>query len=112
MLAVQTDVFAVPLRKATILTIRETGGSFRTFTFSNRKRAKLRISIEHSTDSRNWSLVQSPFTVGPVGSNTATVVKDTESPHFLRICASGGGNSEDLDLTYARVKKIADGIWS
>ena len=111
MMVTQTDVFSVPARKGTMLTVAETGAASRTFAFTNRKGAAITVSMEESADGVTWSALGSPFAVGPVGCTTATVVKDTDSPNRLRIRASGGQNYGELDLTYMRVKDSQQ-IWS
>ena len=112
MLATQTDVFSVPAKKKTILTVRETGATFRTFVFTNVKAADLTVAIEESADGVKWSVAEPPFTVGAAGSETANMVKIVESPNMLRIRAAGGKNGQELELGYTRLKDSQRRIWA
>ena len=111
MLATNNDVFSVPAKAKTILTVREKDATMRTFCFTNVKAAALMVSIEESADGVKWSVVEPPFTVGAAGSETANVVKIAESPNLLRIRASGGKNDQELELGYVRLKDTQGGVW-
>ncbi len=113
MLATQSDVFSIPAKEKTILTLRaEADATMRTLCFTNRSGSALMASIEESADGVTWSVVVPPFTIGESGSETATVVKDTASPHMLRIRAAGGKNSQELELGYTRLKDSQARIWA
>jgi hypothetical protein len=110
MIIVSTAHYSVPAGISTIFTIQETGTYGRVLYFKNKTAQTLSIQLQEFTED-GWIDLIDAFNLGAIGSGTEVNVKKVDALTPLRVRASGGGDDDDLEVSYVRLYRQEADTW-
>jgi len=105
MMSFDVTVVDVPVAVTTVIDLQETNTKERTFVFHNLQAVggdTLSVLIQHSSDGgATWTTAVASFDIDP----GEVIVKQVSTSYLsrLRIRASGGGDSRDLEIGILKV---------